>query len=106
MWIKVVDQGFPLLNIKLFTFVSSVLNFVFLTTSLSTALLNYFKSTGKVFNFSTSNAFTLAFKLFKLFGTLVILLMSSLWNSAFKAIKSFWATKSDVSMPVGCFNSF
>ena len=41
----------------------------------------------------------------KLVGTLTNLLISSLSTSAFKAIKSFLATKSDVSTPVACFNS-
>ena len=54
---------------KLFAFVSSVLNFVFLTTPLPTTSLNFFKS---------SKPSTFAFKLFKLFETLANLLMSSL----------------------------
>ena len=51
---------------KLFTFVISMLNFVFLTKSLSTTSLNFFKSTGTVFNSPTSELSTLVFKLFKL----------------------------------------
>ena len=74
---------------KLFTFVLSVLNFVFLTTSLSPTSFNYFKSTGLVFNLPTSKSSTIVFKLIKLVGTLVSLLMSSFSNSAVKAIKSF-----------------
>ena len=54
---------------KLFAFVFSVLNFVFLTTPLSTTSLNFFKS---------SKPSTFAFKLFKLFETLANLLMPSL----------------------------
>ena len=82
---------------KLFTFVFSVLNFAFLTTSLSTTSLYFFKSTGTVFNLPTSESATLLFKLFKLVGTLTNLLMSSFSTSTFKGIKSFLAAKSDVS---------
>ena len=53
MSIKVDASG------KLFTFVLSVLNFLFLTLSLSTTSLNIFKSTGAVFNLQTSKSFTL-----------------------------------------------
>ena len=66
----------------------SVLNFVFLTTSLSTASINFFKSTVAVFNLPTCKSFTYVFKLLKLVGTLFSLLMSSLPTSAFKAITS------------------
>ena len=78
---------------KLFSFVFSKLDFLFLTTSLSTTSLNFFKSTGKVFNLPTSKSSTFVFKLFKLVGTLVSLLMSSLSTLAFNAIKSFLAAK-------------
>ena len=78
---------------KLFSFVFSKLYFLFLTTSLSTTSLNFFKSTGKVFNLPTSKSSTFVFKLFKLVGTLVSLLMSSLSTLAFNAIKSFLAAK-------------
>ena len=88
------------------TFVFSVLNFVFLTTSLSSKTLDFFKSTGIVFNLPTSKSFTFIFKLFTPVGKLASLLMSNLSTTAFKAIKSFLAAKSDVSMPVVCFNSF
>ena len=57
---------------------------MFLTTS-----VNFFKSTGTVFDIQTSKLTNFGFKLFKLVGTLVSLLMSNLSSSAFKAIKSF-----------------
>ena len=63
-----------------------MLNFVFLKTSLANTSLNFFKSTGTVFNLPTSESSTFAFKLFKLVGTLNNLLMSSLSTAAFKAI--------------------
>ena len=74
---------------KLFTFVSSVLNFVVLITSLSTASLNFFKSIGTVFNLRTSKSSTFVFKLFKLVGTFKSLLMANLSTSAFEAINFF-----------------
>ena len=77
-----------------------MLNFVFLTKSLYTASLNFFKSIGTVFSLSTSELFTFVFRLFKLVGTLINLLIYILSPSAFKAIKSFLAAKSDVSTPV------
>ena len=80
-----------------------MLIFVFLTTSLSNALLNSFKPTGRVFNFQTFKLPTFVFELSKLVETLTNLLMSSLPTSAFKAIKSFLAGK---SMPVAWSNSF
>ena len=48
MWIKVVAS--EILFSKVCTFVFSELNFAFLTTSLSTTLLNFFKVTVIVFN--------------------------------------------------------
>ena len=75
MWIKVVASEIVLS--KLFTLVFSVLNFVFLTTSLSTVLLNFFNSTGAVFNLPRYKLFTFVFILFRLVGTLTSLLMSS-----------------------------
>ena len=75
MWIKVVASEIVLS--KLFTLVFSVLNFVFLTTSLSTVLLNFFNSTGTVFNLPRYKLFTFVFILFRLVGTLTSLLMSS-----------------------------
>ena len=67
-----------------------MLNFVFLTTSQSTASLNL-KSTGTAFNLPTSKSFTYVFKLLKIVGTLLSLLISSFSATAFKAIKSFLA---------------
>ena len=98
MWIKVVPLG--VLFSKLSTIIFSVLNFVLLTTSSSTTSLNFYKPT--VFNLSTSKASTFVLELSKL----VNLLISSLWTPAFKAIKSFLASKSDVSMPVAYSNYF
>ena len=77
-----------------------------LTTSFFTTSLNFPKSTGTVFNSPTFKSFTFLFKLFKLVGTLINLLISSLSTSAFKAIKSFLASKSDVSTPVAYSKSF
>ena len=56
MWINGVASG--IFFSKLFTFVFSVLNVVFLTNSLSTTSLNLFKSTGTAFNLPTSKSFT------------------------------------------------
>ena len=56
-----------------------MLNFVFLTTSLSTTSLNFFKSIGTVFNLPTSKSSTFVLKLLKLVGT--SLLVSSLSNT-------------------------
>ena len=55
-------------------FVLSVINFVFLITSLSTTS-HFLKSTGIVFNLSTSKSSTFAFKLFNVVGTLPNLAM-------------------------------
>ena len=63
----------------------------------------FFKSTGAVFNFLSSNLSTFVFKLFKIVGTLVSLLISSLSTSALKAKKPFLAVKSNVSMLLACF---
>ena len=60
------------IKVVAFTFVFSVLKFVFLTTSLSTTLPNFFKSTGANFNLPTSKSSTFVFKLFKLVGTLAV----------------------------------
>ena len=76
------------------------------TTSLSAISLNFFKSTGTVFNLPTSKSFTFVYKLFKLVRTLTNLLMSSLSTSAFQAAKSFVEAKSDVSILVTWSNSF
>ena len=89
MCIKVVASGIFISN--LFTFVFSVLNFVFLTTCLSTASLYFFKSTERFSNLPTSKSSNFVFKLIKLVGTLDSLLMSSLSTSDFKGIKSFLA---------------
>ena len=69
---------------------------MFLTTSLSTTLLNVFKSKATVFHLPTSKSFTFVFKLFKLVGILANLLMASWTTSTFKAMKSFLVAKSDV----------
>ena len=70
-----------------------MLNFVFLTTSLSTASLYFFRSTGTVFNLPTSKSSTFLKIFFKLVETLVSLLMSRCLTSDFKAIKSDLAAK-------------
>ena len=67
MWNKVVASG--VFFSKLITFVLSVLSFVFLTTSLSTTSLTFFKSTGTVFNLPISKSSTIVFKLLRLIGT-------------------------------------
>ena len=61
-----------------------MLNFVFLTVSLSTTSLIFFKSAGTVFSLPTSKSFTFVFKLFKLVGPLVSLIMSNLLSLARK----------------------
>ena len=64
--LKQLHQEFSFLN---YLFLSvSVLNFAFLATSLSIISLNFFKSTGTVFNLPTSKSFNFVFKLFKLVG--------------------------------------
>ena len=83
-----------------------MLNFVFLTTSLSTTSLSFFKPTRTVLNLPTSKSSTFVFKIFKLVETLTSSLMSSLLTSALKSVKSFLAAKSDLSMPVARSNSF
>ena len=66
---------------KLFTFVFSLLNFAFLTTSLSTTSLIFFKSAGTAFNLLTPKSSTFVFKLLKLVRTLSNLLMLNLSTS-------------------------
>ena len=82
MSIKVVASGI---------FFYKLFNFVFLATSLSTASLNFFKSSETVFILPASKSSTFAFKLFKLVRTFTSLLMSSLPTLAFKTMKSFLA---------------
>ena len=79
---------------------------MFLTTSLSTTLLNFFKTMVAFFNLITSKSSIFVSKLFKIVGTLVSLLMLNLLTSAFKAIKYILGVKSDVSTSVACSNSF
>ena len=50
--------------INLFTFAFIVLNLMFLATSLFTISLNFFKSTGTVFNLRISKSSTLVFNYF------------------------------------------
>ena len=68
IWIKVVTSEIFLYI--LFTFFFRVLSFLFLATSLSTTSLNFFKSTGRVFNLPASESSTFVFKLFELGGAL------------------------------------
>ena len=77
-----------------------MLNFVFLTTLLSTASLNFYNSIGTVFNIPTSKLSTFVFKVFKLVETLSIFLRPSMSTSTFKTIKSFLEVKADVSTNV------
>ena len=56
---------------KLFIFFFSVLNFAFLTTSLATKSLTFFKCTGTAFNLPTSRLSYFVFVLFKPVGTLI-----------------------------------
>ena len=79
---------------------------MFLATWLSTASLNFFKSTGTVFISPISKSSTFVLKLFKLVGTLNNFLISNLSTSAFKATKSFLVAELAVSKPVACSNSF
>ena len=79
-----------------------MLNFVFLTTSLSATSLIFFKSTGTVFILPTSKSSTFVFKLLKLVGTLVSLLLFS----QLQLLAIFLTAKSDVSISVACSNSF
>ena len=74
---------------KLFIFALGVLIFVFLTTSLSTTSLTFFKFTGITSDLPISKSSTFVFKWLKLVGTLTKLLMSSLLTSAFKKVKNF-----------------
>ena len=104
MWISVVASG--IFFSKVFTFGFSVVNFVFLITSLATTWLNFFKSTITVYNLPTSISSTFVLKLFKLVRTLTKLLMSNLPNSAFKVIKSILGAKSDVSTSRAWYLSF
>ena len=69
---------------KIFSFVFSLLNFVFLTVSLSSTLLIFLKSTGIDFNLPTSKSFIFGLKLLKLVGTLASLLKSSFLISVSK----------------------
>ena len=68
---------------KLFTFVFSVLNFIFLKTSLSTISVNFFRSAGRFSCLPTSTSSTFVFKFLKLVATLTILLMSSFFEIFF-----------------------
>ena len=91
---------------KLFTFGFSVLNFVFLTTSLSVTLLNFVKTIEKILNLPTSKSSTFDFELFISGGTITNLWMFSLSTLAVKAIKFSLAANSDVSTPLAFANSF
>ena len=73
---------------KLFTFLFSVLNFVILTTSLSTTSLNLFKATGTVFNLPTSKSFTFVFKLFKIIIQIIqVTLFQQLINQMYQHLQ-------------------
>ena len=105
MGIKIVASG--MLLSELFTFELSLLNFEFLTTSLLTTTPNSFKSTGKVFNLSTSKSSTSILKLSKPVKTLTNLLSSSLSTTPFQAIKSLTSLAVKLRLtPITPFNYF
>ena len=80
---------------------------MFLTTSLSATLLNFFRSSVTVFSLPISKSSTfILFLNYQSSRRLISLSMSSLSTSAFKAIKYFLAAKSNVSMPAACSNYF
>ena len=83
-----------------------MLNFVFLTTSLSTTSLSFLKSTGTVLHLIAPKSSTFVFKLFKLVGTLTNLLTSNLSTLHFKAVNSLLTAKSDASTSVAWSNYF
>ena len=97
MWIKVVFSN-------LFTFILSVLYFVFLTTSLFTTSLNIFESLG---TFEHLNHLLLFLNYSHQLNYLSIsnLLMPSLSTLAFKAIKLLLAVELNISAPAASFNS-
>ena len=76
MWIRRAAKG--IFFSKSINFVFNILIFVFLTTSLSTRSIYFFKSVKIVLNLRTSKLSIFFFKLFELVGTLVSLLMSNL----------------------------
>ena len=104
MCIQAVTSG--ILFSKLFTFVVSVLKFVFFTTCLSTTSFKFFKSLGTVFNLQKSKSFTFAFNLIKIAGTLMNLAMTNLSTSVFKTENSFLTAQADVSVTAASPNSF
>ena len=87
MRVNVVASG--ILFSKSFTFVFSVLNFVYLTISLSTTSLIFSGLQEQFLIYQHLNHLLLFFKLFKLVGTLTNLSISNWSTSAFKAMKSF-----------------
>ena len=88
MWTNIVASGIYFLNYLLLSLLCW--NLCFLTISLFTISLNFFQSTGTVFNLPTSKSSTFVFEFFKQVGTLVSFSMSSLSNSALRAIKSLY----------------
>ena len=84
--IKEISPGFFFFS-KLFIFVLGVLIFWFLTNSLSTISLTFFKFTGMTSDLPIPKSSTFVFKWLKLVGTLTKLLMSSLSTLAFKKVK-------------------
>ena len=78
---------------KLFSFVFSLLSFVFSRTSLLTTPLIFFKSGGTVFNYHHLN------------HILLFIITETSWKTL-KQKKSRLAVKLDVSAPVALFDSF
>ena len=76
-----------------------MLNFVFLTTWLSTTSLNFFNFIVTVFHSSRLKLSTSIVRLFKLDGTLISLAMFSLSTSVSTAINPFLAAESEISTP-------
>ena len=79
----------PLNNGSKKCLVKICVEFCIFNNLLSTTSLNFFKSTGTVFDLPTSKSSTFVFTLFQAVGALTNLLMSSLSTLAFKTIERF-----------------
>ena len=88
----------PFPNLGNFEF--TLLNFAFLTSSLSKTLLSFFKPTGIFFSLSASVLFTLDSILFKSVRTVVNLSISHFSTSDFKLAKSTFFANDNVPPPV------
>ena len=87
------------------TYLTNSSYIVFLTTSLSTTTLNFFKSTGIGFNLPTFTLATLLFKLFEALGTIFNSSISNSSTSDFKLDKSYFLENFDVSRPAAFLKS-